>query len=149
MSTLKQEKQQKLREDADTDKHYEWSYIRVAEGVTTNVVSAVLIGLGAIILGAVYGIWVLILSALHTPDGLVGIAALILLGAILMLVILAIVIYAWVRGISSATLAGALLGAMIGAAIGAAIDSGKLSDWIKAATAKAQEQKNATKTGSE
>ncbi len=142
---LKQEQQQKPMETTATDHSYEWSYMRVAEAVTTNVVSAVIIGLGAIILGTVYGAWALVLSALHTPSGLVGVLALILLGAMLMLAILVVAIIAWFRGTSSATLMGMLLGAMIGAAIGAAIDSGKWNDWIIAAAAKTQEQKTGAK----
>lgn len=144
MSTLKQEQQQKSREAADTDKPYEYSPLRVAEGVTINVVSAVLIGLGAIILGAAYAGWALVLSALHTPDGLVGVIALILLGAMLLLIILVVAIVAWIRGMSSAALSGMLLGAMIGASIGAAIASGKFGDRLEAA---AKMAKNAAKTG--
>ena len=142
---LKQEQQQKPMETIATDNSFEWSYIRVAEAVTTNVVSAVIIGLGAVILGVVYGTWVLVLSALHTPDGLIGILGLLLLGATLMLVVLVVAIIAWVRGMSSATFIGMLLGAMIGAAIGAAIDSGKWNDWIIAAAVKTQEQQTGAK----
>ena len=144
---LKQEQQQEPIEVSAADNSYEWSYMRVAEGVTTNVVSASIIGLGAILLGAVYGAWVLVLSALHTPDGLIGILALILLGAMLMLVILVVVIIAWFRGMSAGTLIGMLVGAAIGAAIGRAIESGKGINWTVGANA--QEQKNTAKTESE
>ena len=146
---LKQEHQQKPIESAGTDNSYEWSFMRIAEGVTTNVVSAIIIGSLAIISGTVYAGWTLLLIVLHTPDGLIGILAFILLGAILMLIVLIVAVIAWFRGTSSAALVGMLIGAMIGAALGAAIDSGKLSEWVAAAVAKQQEQKNATKTEGE
>ena len=53
MNTSKQDQQQSV-EPADIDNVYEWSYIRVAEGVTTNVVSAILIGSLAILSATVY-----------------------------------------------------------------------------------------------
>jgi hypothetical protein len=148
MDTLKQTQQQQSSGPTETDTAYEWSYMRVAEGVTTNVVSAVIIGGLAILGGAVYAGWTLVLNALHTPSGIVGMLAFILLGAVLMLVILGVVIVAWIRGTSTATLAGIMIGAIVGAAIGAAIDSGKWKfDWVKAAMA--QEQKKTTTTESE
>src|SRR5713101_2964745 len=125
MNTSKQEQQQKFIGAIDTDKPYEWSYIRVAEGIVTYVVSAAIIGSGAIFVGVIYAGWLLLLSALHTPAGIVGILAFILLGAVLVLLSLGIAIVAWFRHMSSATLAGMVLGAVVGAAIGAAIDSGK------------------------
>src|SRR5260370_8633356 len=146
MDTSKQEQQQKFIGAAETDRGYEWSYIRVAEGVTINVVTAVVIGIGAIILGVVYAGWALLLNVWHAPAGFIGILAFILLGAVIMLLILIVFIVAWIRGMSSAIMAGMLIGAMVGAAIGAAIDSGKWKiDWAKAA----QEQKRAAKTESE
>lgn len=88
-------------------------------------------------------------NVLHLPAGLVGILAFILLGAVIMLIILGVVVVAWFRRMSSATLAGMVISAIVGAAIGAAIDSGKCkTDWAKAATM-AQEQKNAAKTEGE
>jgi len=158
MVTSKQEQQQNLVKSTNASEEYEWSYIRVAEHVTINVVSAAIIGTGAILGGAVYAGWTLLLNVLHAPSGLIGILAFVLLGAVLMLLILVVVIVAWIRGIKSATLAGMLLGAVIGAAIGSAIDSGKKwnwnFEWPKTATngqASAQEhkQKTATKTEGE
>lgn len=122
MDTLKQEQKQKLIKAADTEKPYGWSSMRVLEQTVSNVVSATIIGTGAIILGLIYAGWVLLLSVWHTPDGLVGILAFVLLGAVLMLLILVVVIVAWFRRMSSATLAGIVIGAMIGGMIGAAMD---------------------------
>jgi len=122
MEASKQE-QQKLIGSADTEAAYEWSYMRVAEGTGTNVVSAAVIGTGGIFLGLIYAAWTLLLNVLHAPAGLVGILAFILLGAVLMLIILVLMIVAWFRRLSSPTLAGMLLGAMVGAALGAAIAS--------------------------
>lgn len=133
---------QKLAEAPAPDQPYEWSYIRVAEATVINVISAVIIGTWAIILGLIYAGWTLLLKGLHTPAGLVGILAFILLGAVLMLIILVVVIIAWFRRVSSATLVGMLIGAMVGAAIGAAIDSGKWkTDWAKAAAMTQEQQK--------
>jgi xanthine/uracil/vitamin C permease (AzgA family) len=153
MDTSKQ-KQQPWTESAIAAEPYEWSYMRVAEGTVINVVSAAIIGIGAIILGSIYAAaWALLVNVLHTPDGLVGILAFVLLGAVLMLIILVIMIVAWFRRMSSAVLAGMLIGAVIGAAIGAAIGSGKWKsdwkfDWAEGAP-KAQEQKNTAKTEGE
>jgi len=136
----------------DADNTYEWSYMRVAEGVTINVVSAVLISVLGIILGVIYGGWTLLLNVWHAPAGLIGILAFILLGAVLVLIILVLVIVAWFRGMSSATLAGMMLGAIVGAAIGAVIDSGEWKKWkfdFTEAAPKTQEQKKAAKTESE
>lgn len=155
MDTLKQEQQQKLIGAADTDNSYEWSSMRVVEQTVINVVSAAIIGTGAIIAGAIYAAWVLLLSALHTPDGLVGILAFVLLGAVLMLLILIVVIVAWFRRMSSATLAGIVIGAMVGGLIGAALDSGKVNfnklnfDWSETAAKAQEQQENATKAKGE
>lgn len=160
MDTLKQEQQQKLIGAADTDKPYEWSYVRVFEQTVINVVSAAIIGTGAIILGSIYAAWVLLLSALHTPDGLVGILAFVLLGAVLTLLILAAVIVALFRRmrsaiLRSAALAGMVIGAMVGAMLGAALGSGKVNfdklhfDWPEATTKAQEQQKNATKAKGE
>lgn len=149
MDASKQKQQQLLIESATTAKPYEWSYVRVAEQTVINVVSAIIIGGGALVLGLIYAGWLLLLNVWHTPAGLEGILAFVLLGAVLMLIMLVVVVVAWVRGMSSAALGGMVIGAMIGAAIGAAIDSGKLKfDWLETAT-KAQEQKNATKAKEE
>jgi hypothetical protein len=152
MDSPKQEQVQKPPAPASTDDAYEWSFIRVAEGVMTNVVSFLIIGLLGIFGGLIYAAALLVLNVLHTPSGLIGILAFILLGAVLMLIILGIAIVAWFRGMSSAALMGMAIGAIVGAAIGAAIDSGEWKkwkfDWAEAAT-KTQEQKKATKTESE
>jgi len=150
MNTLKQEQQQKLIGAADTDKPYEWSYMRVAEGTVINVVSAAIIGIGAIFLGSIFAAgWALLVSVLHVPSEFVGIFAFIFLGAVLMLIILVIVIVAWFRRMSSAALVGMVIGAVIGAAIGAAIDSGKWKIDLTEAATMAHEQKNTTKTEGE
>jgi xanthine/uracil/vitamin C permease (AzgA family) len=150
MDTSKQEQQQKFIGASDTNKGYEWSYIRVAEGVTIIVVSATIIGAAGIFLGLVYAGWTLLLNVWHAPAGLVGILAFALLGAVLMLITLAVVIVAWFRRMSSATFIGMMIGAAVGAAIGAAIDSGKWKiDLAKWKVDLAQEQKNAAKPESE
>jgi Na+/proline symporter len=148
MDRPKQAQQQMPVESAENENAYEWSYIRVAEGVTTNVVSAVIIGGLAILSGVIYAGWALVLSALHAPSGIVGILAFILLGAVLMFVILVIVIVAWLRGMKSTALAGMLIGAIVGAAIGASIDAGKwkMHPW---ASTWAEEKKDTAKPESE
>lgn len=140
MTTVQTEQQQAVKA---ADKAYEWSYQRIVESITINVVSALLIGLGAVFLGALYGVGTLVASALHTPNGLLGIAALVFLGGILTLVILGIVVFAWIRGLSSATVAGMLLGALVGGLIGAAIDAGKWK--LDASMLNRQEQNEAEK----
>jgi hypothetical protein len=146
MDTAKHE-QQLVKSTAE--KPYEWSVIRVAESTVINVVSAAIIGVGAIILGSMYAAaWALLVNVLHTPDGLVGILAFILLGAALVVIILIVMVVAGLRKMSSAALAGMLIGAMVGAAIGAAIVSGKFkTDWA-VSLAETQNQKNAAKAGS-
>lgn len=101
---------------------YEWSTARVAEGVAINVVSALIIGIGGIIVAAFYALIVLIVSALHAPGGLLGIVALFILGGILTLVIVIIVVWAFIRRIPPTIAVGMAMGALVGAAIAIAIE---------------------------
>jgi hypothetical protein len=101
---------------------YEWSTTRVVEGVTINVASALIIGIGGIIVAAFYALIVLVANALHTPSGLLGMVALFILGGILTLVIVIIVIWALIRKTSPSIVVGMAIGGLVGAAIAAATE---------------------------
>lgn len=54
MNSAQQQEQQQTVETPAPDREYNWSTTRVAEGVTTNVVSFLLIGISTIIGGMFY-----------------------------------------------------------------------------------------------
>jgi hypothetical protein len=81
--------------------------------------SALIIGVGGNIVAAIYALIVLVANALHAPGRLL---ALISLGGILTLGILAIVIWAFIRQISPTIAIGMAMGALVGAAIARAIE---------------------------
>jgi multidrug efflux pump subunit AcrB len=113
MDTLKQTQQQEMSKAADTETPYEWSFTRVTEGITINVVSAFLIAIGAVLLEAIYSVLALLLTLWHLPGGIIASLALVLLGAILGIIFLAIALIAWLRGTKSSLVAGMVLGALI------------------------------------
>lgn len=101
---------------------FEWSTTRVVEGVTVNVVSALIIGIDGIIIAALYALIVLIASALHVPGGLLGLVSLLILGGILTLGIVIIVIWALIRKIPPDIAVGMAIGALVGASIAVALE---------------------------
>jgi Na+/proline symporter len=157
MDASKQTQQQEVNKATDkaaaTEAPYEWSFTRVAEGVTINVVSAFLIAIGAVLLGATYSLLALLLTLWHLPGAIIASLALVLLGAVLGIIFLVIAVIAWLRGTKSSLVAGMLLGALIGAAVGAAMNSKKGGLTVQEAIAKAlaqeeMSQEQTTKAGS-
>lgn len=135
----------------DTDEaSYEWSTMRVVEGVTTNVVSALIIGIGGILIAAFYALGVLIASALHVPNGLLGLVSLLILGGILTLISVILVIVAFVRKIPPSIAAGMFIGALTGAAIVIALEKKGGISWAtgdnQASKTQPQGQKENAKT---
>jgi Na+/proline symporter len=144
MDALKQTQRQEVNKATDKaaapEASYEWSFTRVAEGVTINVVSAFLIAIGAVLLGATYSLLALLLTLWHLPGAIIASLALVLLGAVLGIIFLVIAIIAWLRGTKSSLVAGMVLGALIGAAIGAAMNSKKGGFTVDEALAQAFEE---------
>ncbi len=106
--------QQPPRLDSHTsasEEQYEWSFVRVSEQVTINVVSAFIIAIGGIILATFWqGGSLLLQSLLHVPSELSGIIAFVLLGMVLMLLLIIGAIILFIKGLSPKMVLGMFLG---------------------------------------
>jgi len=148
MEINKQRQVQAAEHTAKTEQDYTWSTTRIAEGVMINVVTFLFIALLGLFGGMIYAAWLLVLNLLHTPSGLIGILAFILLGAVLMLIALVAALILWLRGTRSRVAAGMVIGALIGASMD--FRSGKRRDWdidtaVAKAAVKVREQAKTTK----
>ena len=102
------------------EEQYEWSFIRVSEQITINVVSAFIIAIGGIILATLWqGGSLLLQSLLHVPAELSGILAFVLLGMLLMLLLIVL----FIRGLSPGMAVGLLVGAVLGMSLGALLET--------------------------
>ncbi len=130
------------RPDQASEKEpYEWSATRVAEGVIINVVSASIIGIGGLILAGLFSLIALIASALHAPAGLLGLISLFVLAVVLVLIALAITIWALIRRLSPGAAAGLAIGLFVWALVDAALEKGGgISDILRRTNLEPQPQ---------